>query len=371
MAAEISNYTYTTLDPSIIQEYLNDYYNLVSLMQISNTLVVLTSSLGLYLSIPLILVNILGNVANYMVFNRDNFKKVSISFYLRTLAVVDILQSYIILFVFINQFKFEISSTSKLVCDLHSYISMTLPYFSPWVTTIIALDRLIQTTSIKSMRILTNKRYQHGLIAVTITSLSIVNVDVFVDSFYRISASNYTLTTKCLSNSLYSSAFIYVDTFISTIIPFLIMTISNIIVAIELKRSKHKSNVLTHGKNSKIKENKFLIISLSLNILFFITHSVSAILNLYTVPFMEQYPEKWEQVNHLSNEQILNPKYLKAVIEFSVANIQLNILTMAYYLKYLYYIIQFFLYLAINELFRTQFLFMIKTKIRLFKKFNN
>ena len=375
-----------TLEPSV-QDALREYDKLKSLVATSNIMEKITYGLGLYLSIPLIIMNLIGNAANYTVFSQATFNhKISIGFYLRWLAIVGILESYVIFYIFLVKLDIEISSLSKVACDIHTYVLMTLPYYSPWFTAIVALERLVQTLSIKSIRLLTDKRFRYSTVAITFLCLSIVNVNVFVDSFFKMNNAQITTATndssslssrslseinRCLVSSFYASIFVYVDSMIAIILPFVLMTVANIIVAIKIKQSKTKSRVVqqhhvnTNNNSNVIKENKFLIISLSLNILFFVTHSVSVILNLYLVPFKQEYPTKLNELNSLDHSPF-NLLFMKAIGEFSIYNIQQNSIIIAYYFKYIYYIIQFFLHLAINNVFRHEFITLIKSKQHIF-----
>ena len=113
-----------------------------SLFEIASNLTKTTDKVSLYATVPLLVVLVIGNLVNLRVFSSRSFKNTSISFYLRVLAIVDILDCYSLICYFARYFDLQFQRTSDLMCRLDSYFFNTFTLYSPWISAIVAVDRL-------------------------------------------------------------------------------------------------------------------------------------------------------------------------------------------------------------------------------------
>lgn len=111
------------------------------------------------------------------------------------------------------------------------------------------------------------------------------------------------------------------------------MCTANIVTVVYLKKSKRKANVISNSGSNR--ENRFIVISVSLNILFFITHLPDSILQL------------WNQYKYSTGIISTVPQYYYVQIGVEYPYI------VAYW-KYLYSMGQVFIHLATNSIYRSE-----------------
>ena len=84
-------------------------------------------------SLPIILIGIIGNILNIIVFTRPKFRETQAGFYLSCLAFSDILQTYLVIGFFLQSFGIIVDNTSSFACKMNNYLYSTVPILSAWL----------------------------------------------------------------------------------------------------------------------------------------------------------------------------------------------------------------------------------------------
>ena len=88
------------------------------------------------------ILGLIGNILMFFVYSQKNLRKLSISTYLRCVAVFCACQNIVLLLpLFINSYK--IFNTSLLLCKLMNYFWILFGPLAAWFETIASLDRFI------------------------------------------------------------------------------------------------------------------------------------------------------------------------------------------------------------------------------------
>ena len=118
-----------------------------------------------YTIIPIVLINIIANLINVLVFIRPSFKKVSIGFYLATLSIANIIASFDLM---VQYTQFAIIGVqifpTRGYFQILLYFQTTLTLYSPWLTVFVTLDRCLSTLSIKMIKILKDHKLQFAFL---------------------------------------------------------------------------------------------------------------------------------------------------------------------------------------------------------------
>ena len=352
------------LEPISVYYYSEDVINKVKYYySISTVLASINYAIRYYLSIPLIVLNILGNGLNLIIYLDKSFRKTSIGFYLVCLALVDTLNIYTIIYYYelklfdIEAVIYELQIGNDYWKMVVIYFRETIPYFSPWISVLVALDRSISVYSIKSMGLLSNKKFQFSVVSITIFLLLLVNVDLLFQYYvydyqeihavglynnYDVGVGQYILALTFLATSNYYKVILpYMNLFVSSVIPFLVMTIANTLTWIRLRRSKDKFKTQGGGMTKEQRrENRFLVIAVSLNILMLIT--------LAPITF-------FETCGGHENVRFHNSAFDGVIVDISYSRLCSQFYKVAFYWRYLYSTSQVFLYFSINKVYRDVF----------------
>ena len=242
-----------------------------------------------YFSIPFMVIILIGNGLNFIVFMNKKFQSSSTTFYLLALALIDMLTIINILCFHLYGMKLILIITfdgHPLVAKVCTYLNSTIPFYSSWVSVLIAFDRFMSTCSVKLMKTLKNKKLQLLLVFSIIVFLSIINVDLLIDAYgvYPYENSFQTGSTSRLFSfpAFYINIFPYLDMIVTSILPFILMCTFNIATVVTLKRSKIISGVIARQLRKKNKnENRLLKISMWLNVLFFIACAPLSIMQIW------------------------------------------------------------------------------------------
>ena len=235
--------------------------------------------------LPLFIATLILNILNLVVFTRKSFQKVSIGFYLVCLSVSDILEGTVMLLEYdpIGWYIFKQSDKSTIVCRLFAsgYVRNTFQYFPSWILAVTSVERLINIKSVKLSHQLKKKRYKILFVTVPIVLLFFVNVDLIIGT--SISKFGGCMFHIKYFNSLgipnFDAWFVteLKSIFILAFIPFLIMSISNILSIRALFKSKQKLSLSSKSN----KEVKFAFTTIGLNITFFIFNIPQYIVSIY------------------------------------------------------------------------------------------
>lgn len=300
-------------------------------------------------SLPIILINVFGNLLNILVFTRQKFQKTSTGFYFTCLSISDLLQSYLIFGFYIQQYNINIDEISNFMCKLHHYLYGTLPLFSAWMLVIISCDRLIHVKFATKVPSLSNRKIQYMVVCITTFLLSLVNVG----SFFILELKN----NDCVAiqgQFLFAQSFLFYNClFLITLVPLTIMISANLFVIKNLRKSKKQ--VLSRASSFKRREKRFSIIVLSLNLLFF----------LFYVPVC---------VAMIGNNEYYYSLSVSDYISYYDSPFYATFYLLVYF-RHSHSCLQFFLYLYLNRLFRQElfklFSFILSYRLKFFYSFND
>jgi hypothetical protein len=295
------------------------------------------------LTMVIIVFNFLANLINLMIFTRPRFRKVSVGFYFAALAIVDIIGSFHVLYFYIlyeyiiknNLMLYEQSYYSFLV-----YFYSTVSFYSSWLSVLVAVDRCLSVISVKLIKILENRKIQVSAVVSLVVVLSLVNIEIWV----------YGIDLSYGSISYYKNEYPYVDLILSSILPFSLMCAFNITTVILLKKSKGKLKMRkSTTKKIENKENRFILTSIGLNVLFFISFlplSITKVCKLY----------------FLKKTYTINGLYWTLLYTMTV-----GIDDLMGYWKMIYFFAQGFLYYSLNPVYRTELNELVKRFASVFK----
>jgi hypothetical protein len=289
----------------------------------------------LYASIPFIIVNLIGNILNTMVFMKKKFSSTSSGFYFTILSIADLFQSYLVIVVFLQQFNIKIENTSSFMCKLHKYLNVTLPMYPSWILVLISLDRFVLSTFIQAGNILKKKRTQIIASISFIVLVSAVNASNFrFFDLYPVKVNSTSLI--CVSQPEYldfTSKFNLYNCFLGTsFLPFGIMTFANMLTVNKIVSSKKqamKNNV------NLTKEVRFATTIFTMNIMFLVFYLPTCIVRVFIV---------------------LEPDYPNFKKIHDLLSLILNCFV---YLRHAHSSMQIFFYILVNRIFRHELIKLI------------
>jgi hypothetical protein len=211
---------------------------------------------------------VLGNILTFIVFSRKNFQNTIFSTYFRFLCICDMITLILRTDYFMLSFTGTgIRSISPLSCKIMLYLIYSIPASSIWILVIISLDRLLSI--LKPTKFLFRKKAKFQIV-ITIGTICLIlfyNVPVLYsgDLMFNRNQSNQTIkSVECTVAALID----WIDICGSILLPFVIMMIlTSVTLSIIFKLRRKTKN---SSSKVKTKDIKFAIISISLNLLFFI-----------------------------------------------------------------------------------------------------
>ena len=229
------------------------------------------------------------NILGIIVFNRKRFEKCSMGLYNSLLAVIN---NGVILVTSWNYvpfyFNFNPLVASLASCILTNYLQHAFTVFSSWLDMMITVDRMICITYPKRFESFKKKKTICLMVAVSFVVCMVSHVLMFE---YRIvtNTANLTLvgnltnntnnitvahvTHTCITSNNNLLAINVITIALRIILPFTVMTVSNIILIRNLKKIK--------GERYSQREASFTHSVVALNVLFFVTHLPFAVLLIY------------------------------------------------------------------------------------------
>ena len=323
-------------------------------------IVIFNEWIGYHLVIPFLVVKLIFNLINIIIFSKLAFQKTTIGFYLACLSISDILQGVFFIFEYKPlYYKMEAqASQSIIMCKLiySNYFLYTTQFYPSWILAIISLDRVICMNNVRAINIARKRWLQVIIVLVPLFVLLVLNIDLIVG--YNINQNRCTVTLVYFSSNLIeindadgsnevAQWFVseLKSMFALVLIPFIIMTTSNIISVIILFKSKTK---IKHKVNkSQLQEIRFALTTIGQNIGFILFYLPQFIASCIVAVFL------------FNTHDYLNLNWLTKVILF------INISMILYYLRHIFMTSQIFFYLFFNSVFRNEFLKLFKLdKIR-------
>ena len=286
------------------------------------------------LGLPFSIFNAISNTLCLIIFMHKKFRSTSTGFYLNFLTVTDLLQSYMTIGYYVQEFNIQIDTVSSIFCKLHNYLIYTLPLLPGWVLVIISVDQFISITFVQYAPILNKLQTKISLVTCVMLFICLLNsVDFF---FFRLEFVNNSSVRTCFVPreflAISTNLIIYSCLIASTMLPLLVMTTANILATNKLMNSK---KAMIMNKSPMKKEIKFEATIIGLNLLFIIFSVPVCVFMLMT-----------QQQNYDENYYFT---YFALV-----------------FFRHSHSCLQFFVYLCANRIFRSEFVMLT----RLFARVN-
>ena len=211
------------------------------------------------------LIGLIGNMLALIVFSRKKFQNSIFSTYFRILTIFDLLTLLIRVDYFFGKFfNISLRNFTDWSCKLMYFLIYCIPAISSWMLCLISLDRYISI--VKHNKFLFRKKTRNQLLACLI--IIIYNVCLFLIPQSSVHMKNINeemnqTSYKCNNDSFTIYLF---DLISSIIIPFTIMLIFTLLTINGIFKSRKNIN----NNSVKVKDIKFAITTIALNLSFFI-----------------------------------------------------------------------------------------------------
>ncbi|KAH3781690.1 hypothetical protein DPMN_159592 [Dreissena polymorpha] len=300
------------------------------------------------LPIPLLCVGLAGNILTIKVLLRMGIRRQPTLMFLLFLSVTDtvVLLTVLPRYWIYYTFKFDLKLVSNAICKLYFFIVYLSFQYSSWILVGISIERAVKTNfPLRYKNVYTRKRVLIGLF-LTLLCLCCVNVH-----FFFTNGINYYNEGKCESLSpeylhFDEFVFVYIDLCVSSIIPFLIMFVCNILLIRILRIKQRERPNLMHGifvkraNRSSVKMTKMLVVG-------------TAYFIIATAPLCIYYIV----------DSYLLPGYEKSKNASAIARMNL-IRTVCFLIALSNNCVNFYLYTAINDRFYKEFKAMLRCQPR-------
>ena len=194
----------------------------------------------------LLIVGTVGNVLSVIVFTRKNMQKSASSKYLLGLSVADLIVLYVCLLrEWIRYtFHYDVRTTGNWICKLHWWLYYATLDYSVWLLTTVTIVRIMSTSKPFSSQTRCLKRHTTlVLVSVCLSSL-IINFHFLFGIELQYRTGETTHDSTCGPGSKNYDIFLnyvwhYVDLCTFSLIPFFILSISNVSIIYRVI-SKHR-----------------------------------------------------------------------------------------------------------------------------------
>lgn len=291
----------------------------------------------LRINVVIIIVGFVGNIFSYVIFSRKCFKRTSIAFYCKSLAIFD--------FFSIAQLCLDLGGliTNKDLyhttqgCKVALIFNMVFSPMPAWILVFFSIDQMLDVCRFSRIIELIRKRsFQIALISTTLIFHVLVYLPIpfllkSTNITFIIAETNFTESEKCdLKNKTlrpFSIIYLFVDNFI----PFVALMVTTSVIFKCLYKSRQNLMMSTTAarepkERRQRRDRKFGVSSVTLNILFIVL--------TYPVNFSFMFP----------NDNFCLDWFIKSVcMLFFYANYSLHFCT----------------HLCVNSLFRKEFMQLI------------
>ena len=266
---------------------------------------------------PLIVAfGIIGNTLSLCVLSRKKFRKLSVSVYLRGLAVVDLstlLVSDSFLYLLEKTAGNYVRDSQGWACKINIWLSLALPWISSWLLVCISVERVIVVYIPHKAKKLctTNKAYM------VTTFMYLLFLLGNIHAFFK----NDIHAGHCVPlDEIYYVALGGVSIALYSIVPGLVIVICNMVIVCTLIKMSRVQKTMSHDKSAS-QNSKNLTVMLVMNCLFFLI--------------------------------LTSPYNIISIVSYKVA-VNENIIFAMYELANLNHAINFFLYVLCGSLFRKE-----------------
>lgn len=252
-----------------------------------------------YASLVIVIFGLVGNSLMFIVYSkRRSLKKLSISLYYRSMALINLLCTinWIRVF-FIFAYGYRIEAQSELLCKSITYLIYVVSPISNWHSVAVSIDRMTAIVFPKRFSLLHKTEFQiftiFVLYAFNLAYYSFLLVDQkFIEGGPSI---NNTSSSSFQSNITYCATLHPLRLFIMdvcqlTLVPFVIMMIASVVTIVCLVKVRRKASRRVHTRDVK-----FGVMAISLNIMFLVLSTPNSFVKLILfyvdggVPYLATY----------------------------------------------------------------------------------
>lgn len=213
----------------------------------------------LNITIPLVWV-VLGTIANglsLIVFSRKSMRHNSTFLYLNLMTLSDFIVIWVGSFRDFLAYKFNVFIYGSLICRLHVFTFFLCCQLSSWLLTAANLDRFICVLSLPNSKRWCNRKVATRTFFILLTILTLINVhfllflsseessDPLMDHNINPIVYPYCKTSPGTYTYFYVNYYSWIDSFVFSFVPFIIMLVCNI--GLVVKVFKSKKNLNRHG----------------------------------------------------------------------------------------------------------------------------
>lgn len=216
-------------------------------------------------------VGILGNMLSIRVFSQKDLKNHSYSFYWRILSISDS-------FVLISTFKLwsnhvlgvSLQTISPLFCTLNEYHTYVASFISTWMLALISFDRFLVIVYPNRFKLFRRRPFQSILVFIVVLYSILVNLRIPLNNRLEVfesfnSSKTITIIICHLPRSVHNWNFYLIlsNTFVVNCV---INCALDIKVFFSIRAARVKSHRIVNGLLSTVRDRKFAITSIVLNV---------------------------------------------------------------------------------------------------------
>lgn len=219
-------------------------------------------------SVLFIITGTICNILSAIVYSKRKMLTKSYSIYLLVLALVDLSVTwigntrFILMFFKIgysNKFNlwygFDIREISLISCRLHRFLTYFLLQFSSCLLCMLNIDRFIGCVLVLKSTSYCKASIAKRIVFITCLFLALINLHFLLAmGYYENSIDNTEIRVVCQPNPLnkayltFWNIYVWIDSIIYAIIPFIIMIFCNICLIIKIIKSRIESNKVIHTR---------------------------------------------------------------------------------------------------------------------------
>lgn len=314
-----------------------------------------------YFTPVILIVGILGNSLSLKVFTSKKMRRLCASTYLAALSVSDLLTLlFYVLVEWLRRGLVYFVSEGHVafldyngICQIQLYLAYVSRFISAWVVVAFTIERYIGVClPLRRKDICTTRSTRKLLASICIVAILSTTYKPFLSGVY---SSGDHAKQYCTSNPIYGFTAFVLDSIFAvliTFVPFLIITILNILIMRKLfvRNKKYKEYVTYYKTEESVIKLEFTIILLTISFCFI----------AFNLPYFSVWFRNFLKSKYITNHQM----------ELSYNNIEFwqGVLEITRTIFYMNYCINFFLYNITGTYFRRQIKSLFSFKTNTFRR---
>ena len=287
-----------------------------------------------YISLSFVALGFIGNILMFAVFGRPQLAKLSLSLYMRSMALVNLYTTLNWIKIFYGfVYNYYLINESEFFCKSVMYTIYVAGPLSAWLQAAASLDRLLTIVYPARFKIIEKTAFQIAVLSFIVLYNSAFYFHLLFDQNLTVINSTDSNSTVICDSYAYSLLFIS-DLINSALLPFIVMLASSLATYYGVVRARNRMKKFTDSRRAnriRMRDAKFGITMVILNLVFVLLNAPNPVINIITT-------------------------YIDFGMETDLSYI-LQILFLFFY--YVYYMMSFYVQLVVNSLIRKQILAML------------